>query len=106
VGGGTETAEWWQHTLTSIFDDSPLLILHQHFHSFSPHGLTGYLLLSASHLSIHTWPEHRYLAIDLFSCLGEDLTRPMLDALLAQIPHERHELEILRRGYQPPAVEL
>ena len=99
--GPQDTTEWWRYTLLEIFKDSPLLVLHSHFHSFCPHGLTGFLLLSASHLSLHTWPEHRYIAIDLFSCLGEDLTRPLLDALLGQIPHARHELKILRRGYQP-----
>jgi S-adenosylmethionine decarboxylase len=35
---------------------------------FSPHGYTGYFLLAESHASIHTWPEHGYCAIDLFTC--------------------------------------
>ena len=38
------------------------------FHAFAPHGVTGMLLLEESHLSIHTWPEHGYAAIDLFTC--------------------------------------
>ena len=99
--GAQETIEWWRRTLLGIFKDSPLLVLHHHFHSFSPHGLTGFLLLSASHLSIHTWPEHSYIAVDLFSCLGEGPTRPLLDAVLGQIPHSRHELKILQRGFPP-----
>ena len=36
---------------------------------FNPVGVTSIYLLSESHLSIHTWPEHNYLAIDLFSCI-------------------------------------
>lgn len=36
---------------------------------FDPIGVTSIYLLSESHLSIHTWPEHNYLAIDLFSCI-------------------------------------
>ncbi len=36
---------------------------------FEPVGVTSIYLLSESHLSIHTWPEHGYLAIDLFSCV-------------------------------------
>lgn len=102
--GGCESTEHWQRTLSSIFDDSPLLVLHEHFHSFTPQGITGYLLLSTSHLSIHTWPEHGYIAIDLFSCLSEDVTKPILDAVLAAIPHESHNLQMFRRGYQLPEL--
>ncbi|PIT92811.1 MAG: adenosylmethionine decarboxylase [Candidatus Harrisonbacteria bacterium CG10_big_fil_rev_8_21_14_0_10_42_17] len=43
-------------------------ILHEKFHKFSPQGLTGYLLLAESHASIHTWPEHNYAAVDIFTC--------------------------------------
>ncbi len=43
-------------------------IIHTKFHEFSPHGLTGYLLLAESHISIHTWPEYHYAAVDIFTC--------------------------------------
>lgn len=38
------------------------------FHQFKPQGVTGVVLLSESHLSIHTWPENKYAALDLFTC--------------------------------------
>lgn len=37
-------------------------------HKFSPHGLTGFILLAESHISIHTWPQMKYVAVDIFSC--------------------------------------
>jgi S-adenosylmethionine decarboxylase len=44
-------------------------ILHGHFHHFSPNGgVSGVLVLAESHISIHTWPERDYAAIDLFMC--------------------------------------
>lgn len=43
-------------------------VIGQTFHSFSPCGVTGTLSLQESHLSIHTWPEHRYAAVDIFTC--------------------------------------
>ncbi|MCI4668726.1 MAG: adenosylmethionine decarboxylase [Bacteroidia bacterium] len=43
-------------------------ILHQHFHRFYPQGITGILAIAESHLSIHTWPEHAYAAVDIFTC--------------------------------------
>jgi S-adenosylmethionine decarboxylase proenzyme len=37
-------------------------------HKFAPRGITGVVLLTESHISIHTWPEFGYAAIDIFSC--------------------------------------
>lgn len=37
-------------------------------HTFSPQGVTGVALLAESHLAIHTWPEHGYVAADFFTC--------------------------------------
>jgi len=37
-------------------------------HHFSPYGVTGVAILSESHISIHTWPEHEYAAADIFLC--------------------------------------
>ena len=38
------------------------------FHQFKPYGVTGFILLAESHLSIHTWPEKKSVAVDIFSC--------------------------------------
>ncbi|GBE16914.1 S-adenosylmethionine decarboxylase proenzyme precursor [bacterium BMS3Abin15] len=42
------------------------------FHKFSPHGVSGMVIIAESHLSVHTWPEYDYAAVDIFTC-GEDL---------------------------------
>jgi S-adenosylmethionine decarboxylase len=38
------------------------------FHNFSPHGVSGVIVIAESHVAIHTWPEHGYAAVDIFSC--------------------------------------
>ena len=38
------------------------------FHTFSPHGVSGVVVIAESHVAIHTWPEHGYAAVDIFSC--------------------------------------
>ena len=38
------------------------------FHQFSPQGVTGVVIIAESHICIHTWPEHRYAAVDIFTC--------------------------------------
>lgn len=43
-------------------------ILEVHTHKFEPQGVTGVVLLAESHMSIHTWPETQYAAIDIFVC--------------------------------------
>ncbi|MDK2882029.1 MAG: S-adenosylmethionine decarboxylase [Bacillota bacterium] len=38
------------------------------FHRFSPQGVSGVVIISESHLAIHTWPELGYAAVDVFTC--------------------------------------
>ena len=38
------------------------------FHRFNPHGVSGVVVIAESHLSIHTWPEYSYAAVDVFTC--------------------------------------
>jgi S-adenosylmethionine decarboxylase len=67
-------------------------ILHGHFHHFSPNGgVSGVLVLAESHVSIHTWPERDYAAIDIFMC-GECDPAKAIPAL--------------KKGFQPERVQL
>ncbi len=43
-------------------------IVGQTFHKFDPRGVTGVVAIAESHLSIHTWPEYGYAALDIFTC--------------------------------------
>ncbi|TKH03783.1 adenosylmethionine decarboxylase [Peribacillus simplex] len=45
-----------------------MIVLDRSFHKFEPYGVTGTLILSTSHMSIHTWPEKNYAAIDIYTC--------------------------------------
>lgn len=42
------------------------------FHRYVPQGVSGTLLIAESHLSVHTWPEAQYVAVDIFTCGGMD----------------------------------
>jgi S-adenosylmethionine decarboxylase len=42
------------------------------FHEFNPFGISGMVVIAESHLSIHTWPEYGYAAVDIFTC-GETI---------------------------------
>src|SRR5712692_7064607 len=68
------------------------------FHRFSPFGLSGVVVISESHLSIHTWPEHRYAAVDIFSC--GDILQPEIAAryLVEQFGADRTSVVEMQRG--------
>jgi S-adenosylmethionine decarboxylase len=42
------------------------------FHKFAPQGVSGVVVIEESHFAIHTWPEHNYAAVDMFTC-SEDM---------------------------------
>jgi len=43
-------------------------VLQKSFHKFSPQGVSGVVVIAESHISIHTWPENNYAAVDFFTC--------------------------------------
>tara|TARA_B100000900_G_scaffold361203_1_gene333750 strand:- start:16 stop:357 length:342 start_codon:yes stop_codon:yes gene_type:complete len=60
--------EYIKETLVEAAKIANLELLKVDTHKFEPHGVTGYALLSESHISIHTWPEDDVARCDLFSC--------------------------------------
>jgi S-adenosylmethionine decarboxylase len=73
-------------------------LLHIHLHHFTPNGgISGVAVLAESHISIHTWPERGYAALDVFMCGDADpqATIPVLDR--AFMP-ARIDVDELRRG--------
>lgn len=62
-----------EEVLNRIVDELKLTKVNSAFKQFEPVGVTGFILLSESHISIHTWPEHNFAAIDVFSCNTFDM---------------------------------
>jgi S-adenosylmethionine decarboxylase len=54
--------------LVSAARDAKATIVDISFHEFSPFGISGMVVIAESHLSIHTWPEYGYAAVDIFTC--------------------------------------
>ncbi len=57
-----------ESTLLEAAEISGADIIKHYFHKFSPQGVTGVIVISESHFSIHTWPEYGYCALDIFTC--------------------------------------
>jgi S-adenosylmethionine decarboxylase len=58
-------------------------------HRFSPHGLSGVVIVAESHLAAHTWPEHRAMCVDLFSCSSSILADEAIDFIVEQVAADR-----------------
>lgn len=71
------------------------------FHQFSPQGVSGVIVIEESHLSIHTWPEHGYAAVDFYTCGTNDPERAH-DVLQKALASKRFEMMIINRGILPP----
>lgn len=67
-------------------------------HKFTPQGLTGFILLAESHISIHTWPEKKYVAIDIFSCGKESKPYLGLKYLENQFHPKKVKVKEIKRG--------
>ena len=61
--------------------------LHRYLHVFEPQGLTGAVILSESHIAIHTWPENGVMFIDIASCSGEVAARAAFESICRNVPH-------------------
>jgi S-adenosylmethionine decarboxylase len=73
-------------------------ILYSYFHKFDQgEGITGIIALAESHISIHTWPEHDYMAIDIFMC-GECNPQDSIDYIEKNIKIGVLTVQILERG--------
>lgn len=54
--------------MTSAAKNAGATIVDHHFHAFAPQGISGVVIIKESHLSIHTWPEHNFASIDIYTC--------------------------------------
>jgi S-adenosylmethionine decarboxylase proenzyme len=78
-------------------------IVGTHFHQFSPHGISGIVVIAESHVAIHTWPEHGYAAVDIFTC-GETLQPEVAAEFLVEKFQARNpSLFEMKRGLIPDA---
>jgi S-adenosylmethionine decarboxylase len=60
-------------------------VVQEGIHQFRPLGVTGYVLLKESHISVHTWPENGFVLVDVLTCV--DLDREVLVACFRQWLH-------------------
>ena len=55
-------------TMVHAAEKTGATVIGEIFHQFNPQGVTGVIAIAESHLCVHTWPEHSYAAVDIFTC--------------------------------------
>ena len=85
-------------TLRDCVEAAGATLLHIHLHHFTPHGgISGVAVLAESHISIHTWPETGYAALDIFMC-GCAEPRAAIEVLRTAFRPARLAVEEILRG--------
>ncbi|MCR9257057.1 MAG: adenosylmethionine decarboxylase [Alphaproteobacteria bacterium] len=78
--------------LRECVEKAKATLLHIHLHHFTPNGgVSGVAVLAESHISIHTWPEKNYAALDVFMCGDSE-------------PHRA--IDVLKEAFGPDSVEV
>ena len=73
-------------------------VVGESFYRFSPQGISGVVNIAESHISIHTWPEYSYAAVDIFTC-GEDVKpEKAVEVITERLGSDNVSLIELRRG--------
>jgi S-adenosylmethionine decarboxylase len=80
-------------------------LLNEISHHFEPYGVTALALLAESHISIHTWPEYGYIAVDIFTCGEHAEPEKACEYLVQTFQASKHVLMKLPRGKLPPQVQ-
>ncbi|MBB4284522.1 adenosylmethionine decarboxylase [Roseospira goensis] len=89
---GLDDLDRTERALTDAARAAGATLLHTHLHHFTPNGgISGVLVLAESHISIHTWPERSYAALDIFMCGAAD-------------PYK--SIPVLRAAFTPETVTL
>ena len=114
----TERTSFGQHYLIDLVDCDPEItkrveptreivmraakecgatILNDLFHQFHPFGVSGVVVIAESHISVHTWPESGFVALDIFTC-GEMQPQVAVDILQKDFRAKGATVKVLVRG--------
>ncbi len=95
-----------RESLTLAAEAAGATVLSARFHKFSPMGVTGVVLISESHLCIHTWPERGYAAVDIFTCGSAFQAQKAADVVIVRLGCREPSITRLERGAsrQPQSV--
>jgi len=94
----TDSKKFIEEALAKAVDAAEATLVKMVLHKFSPFGVSGVAVIAESHLSIHTWPEREYAAIDIFTCGRNVKPYKALEVLKKILKPKKVEIIELKRG--------
>ncbi len=86
--------------LKEAVERSHATVLSIQVHTFNPNGVSGVAVIAESHISVHTWPELDYAAVDVFTCGDKAMPDEALEVLRDLFQPQRVDVLEVRRGIQ------
>ena len=83
--------------ITKAGEKAGFTIIGEKFHQFEPRGVTGIVLLASSHISVHTWPEFNFVAVDIYSCKGKEAAKKSAKYLIEFFKPKNYEIKEVER---------
>ena len=97
-GQGFDDIAFIEETLRKCVAATGATLLHIHLHHFTPYGgVSGVAVLAESHISIHTWPEEEFAALDVFMC-GDTQPEKAIDILTDRFQPQCIDVQTVKRG--------
>ena len=92
--------------MCSAAEEAGATIVSSHSNLFNPYGVSGVVVIAESHVTIHTWPEHGYAAVDVFTC-GENVNPWVIQEVLEKAfsAKETAAVEMQRGLLGPPTLQ-
>src|SRR3989304_9033792 len=87
-----------EHLLVDAANRAGATVVQKAFHHFNPHGVSGVVIIAESHLFIHTWPEHGYAAVDIFTCGTRVKPEIAAEILMSKLGSKNRTVIEMQRG--------
>jgi len=87
-----------EEILTKAAEVANATIIDKRFHKFSPQGVSGVVVVSESHIAIHTWPEHGYAAVDVYTCGDHTMPLKASEYIIKELKCKKPTVVKLDRG--------
>jgi S-adenosylmethionine decarboxylase len=96
--GKLNDLEFVKSTMLNAAVETGATVIGEIFHQFSPQGVTGVVAIAESHVCIHTWPEFRYAAVDIFTCGDGFEPNDAAQLIIERLESRRPEVREVARG--------
>ncbi len=97
-GGMLDSISLVERCLVEAVREAKATVVQTVFHRFSPYGVSGVVVISESHVAIHTWPEHGYAAVDVFTCSEQIDPYSIMESLAKKFSARQHTATLVSRG--------